>query len=500
MNTKLTEKLASLPISAGVYYHLDKNKKIIYVGKAANLKARVRQYFHQSGLAELSSKDRQLRDNIADVQWRETDNALQALLLESEMIKRYQPKYNVLSRNQSFNDWYYIAFKFDKNNPHVLVTRSQADLDSYDCLGPYLDGRLLRMILKYLRKSFPFSTHKRPPLKACLDYHLGLCPGPETDSFNSKQALSDLESVKAYLKGKHKFLTSKLTTQMKQASDKLDYELAAQLRNQIQALRDFKQSLVFKDLNFDLSSDRALQDLKQLFNLDKDLKRIEAYDISHISGQHTVASMIVFEDGILQPALSRRFKSRQAGNNDYAQITDIIARRLKMPSLKVKPDLIVIDGGKAQVSAVSKALKASNLDIATIGLAKRKEQLIFNHHQLSLNQAKLNQLKASQSSSANFTILDISRYSHLLKFIQRLRDASHRKAIQYQSKLHRKASLTSDLVNLPGIGDQTYLKLIKQFGSIQKLAQASESDLKKTVNSKQLQVLKSYLDTKAVSD
>ena len=186
--SKLQSKLANLPAQAGVYYHLDEKGQIIYVGKAANLKARVRQYFQSGAWERGDIRARNLRDKIADVQWTVTDNALQALFLESEMIKRYQPRYNFLERNVLGESWIYVLIFFKMPNPSLRLVRDlDASEQEVEILGPYLDGRALKKALRYLRRSFPYSTHKTLPRQACLDYHLGLCPGRRQSIFKRQQ-------------------------------------------------------------------------------------------------------------------------------------------------------------------------------------------------------------------------------------------------------------------------------------------------------------------------
>ena len=494
MNNKLSKKISSLPQSSGVYFHLDKQGNIIYVGKAANLKTRVGQYFNKINPKQLSLKDIKLREQIADIDWRLTENSLQALHLESELIKRYQPKYNILSRHSNFDSWYYLAFSFDKSNPSLRLVRNIDDAPDCDYLGPYLNGQPLKIILKYIRKSFPFSQHKTLPKSACLDFHLGLCSGPETKGFNSKVAILDLKNLKHYLSGNHRVLQRKLIKNMSEASSNLNYEDAAKYRNQIQALKDFKDSLIFKDSSSLLSTtDQALIQLKTLLNLYSDLERIETYDISHISGSNVVASMIVAQYGIIESSQSRRFKSEMSVNNDFAQIENIIKKRFKMASLKnIQPQLIIVDGGKAQVSAVSQALANLNLDIAVIGIAKKLEQIIFQNDTFELNLNYLQNLKGSSSVSSSFTTLNIPHNTHIIKFFQRLRDASHRKAITYHQYLRNKSQTNSDLLKLPHIGLKTYSKLINKFGSIKALSLANKDDLSQMLNSKQIESIQAY--------
>ncbi|MCY4010461.1 MAG: UvrB/UvrC motif-containing protein [Candidatus Saccharibacteria bacterium] len=494
MSQDLKTKLEQLPTQAGIYYHLNAKDQIIYVGKASNLRQRVKSYFgHQN---TLTLKDRYLRQQITDIRWTLTDNPLQALYLEAEMIKRYQPKYNVTQRNPSYNHWFYAYFSFQTNHPRLLVTRANPNFEVDDCLGPFIEGRTLKRVLKYLRKYFPFSTHQQLPSKACLDYHLGLCPGPETDDFDSKQALLNLGNLRDCLKGQQASLVRKLTKLMHQASDNLEYEKATNLRNQIMALANFRPSLVFSDMaKLNLGSDQAISDLQKLLNLTSTLNRIETYDISHISGQDTAASMIVAINGVIQPHLNRRFKAKVQGNNDVGQIKDVIKRRLESKTLALaKPDLILIDGGKGQVSAVLEALGEVQLIIPVIGLAKKREQIIFKTKTLTLNQDYVDQLQAKISTSAHFTTLDIPLTTHLMKLLQRLRDASHRLALRYHNQLQKQSQLKSSLLDLPGIGQVTYQRLLRKFGSVAKLKKADQIQLSEALNAQQTKIVTDYLN------
>ena len=497
MNQLLEAKLEKLPNQSGIYYHLNQKDQVIYVGKASNLRQRVRSYFsHQAGL---TIKDRQLRQQISDIRWTTTDNPLQALYLETEMIKRYQPKYNVSQRNPSYNHWLYVYFNFNPRHPRLLATRSTPNFKADDCLGPFIEAQTLKRVLKYLRKYFPFSTHRQLPSKACLDYHLGLCPGPETNDFDAKQALVNLRRLRDCLKGRQTRLLKQLTQLMHQASENLDYETASDLRDQIVALTDFRPSLIFSDVaKLNLGSDQALVYLQRLFNLDNPPNRIETYDMSHISGQDTTASMIVAINGIIQPELNRRFKAKFPGNNDVGHIRAVLKRRFNSKTLPVKPDLILIDGGKGQVTAVLEALDDSQLTIPVIGLAKKQEQLIFKTSNLSLNQDSLDALKIKATNSLHFTTLAIPQTTDLIKLLQRLRDAAHRLALRYHNQLQRRTQLQSPLLDLPGIGAVTYKKLLKQFGSIANLQTASKAQLGGILTKRQTEVVMDYFKNNKV--
>lgn len=493
MNPQLKKKLAELPAQPGVYYHLDAAGQVIYVGKAAHLRNRVRHYFQPGALAKADRKTRNLAERIADVRWTTTENPLQALFLEGEMIKRYLPKYNVVARNALSDSWYYVKLNYRGSNPNLILTRNVADAAAA-FLGPYPDGRALKRALVYLRRSFPYSVHERPPQRPCLDYHLGLCPGPEVAGFNAETARANLRRLAACLSGRQTGLVKRLHSEMRLAATSHEFERAGALRDQIAALRGFKQSIIFGGLPGVLGSDQALEDLRRLLCLNERPRRVEAYDVSHISGSHVTASMAVAQDGVIRPALSRRFRARTSGNDDFGQIRDVLRRRFASASLAaVPPDVILIDGGRGQVSAALEVLGELQLNLPTIGLAKKKEEVIFKTGSLAFDTAYLKQLGGSSSASANFTTLSLNLNTPLVKFLQRLRDASHRLALTYHNYLQAKQQTSSEFLDLPGIGPATYRKLIKRFGSAAGLRQASPAELGELLNAQQLKGMLAHL-------
>ena len=491
----LEGKLSDLPTKPGVYYHLDGRKRIIYVGKAANLKARVRQYFQPAAVNRADIRGHNLRAGIRDIQWTVTANPLQALFLESEMIKRYQPKYNFLERNVLGESWIYVLVILKGDNPGLRLTRELSGSEEGEILGPYLDGRALRKALRYLRRSFPYSTHKAVPRSPCLDYHIGLCPGPETPDFDAAAARTDLKRLAACLKGRQSQLLVRLGREMVQLAQKRSYEEAAKTRDQIQALENFRSSLVFRDLDRLPASgqDRALNDLRQLFSLKAFPQRVEAYDISHTGGSHVTASMVVAVGGLLRPAEGRRFKAEHSANDDAGQIRAVMRRRFKSRSLTDRPDLILIDGGRGQVGAVLAVLDELKLSIPVLGLAKKREEVIFAPQRLFLNAAKLGRLGGELKEGKNFAALSLGLNTDVVKFLQRLRDASHRSALSYHSYLRSKASTSSPLLALAGIGPRTYKKLLNRFGSLAGIRRAAPDELANVLNRDQLRSLNRYL-------
>lgn len=483
-------KLADVPPSPGVYYHLNAGGQIIYVGKAVNLRRRISAYNPQKPVDNL--KDRRLRQQIADFKWTKTANGFEALLLEGEMIRRYSPKFNVLQRDALDGGWFYLVFDYQKTNPHLRVVRSSDQLESGDCLGPYLNGRLLKNILKILRKNFPYATHRRVPKKPCLDAHLGLCPCPIEPDFDAALAVANLKKLKLYMAGSHDDLSRHLQREMRQYANRQHYEAAAVVRNQWQALADFEPSLIFSPPpTLSSGDDQALADLRELLNLSVDLERVEAFDISHLSGSQVVGAMVVAQAGVIMPHLKRRFRAVADKNDDTAQMKAVIARRLQSLKAGRLPDLMVVDGGRGQVSAARAAISEISSDIPVIGLAKKEEEIICYQSDFTINQGKLRYLRGRQKISAHFIQIALPRRTALLQFLQRLRDASHSFALSYQRSLRHK-QLDSPLLQLPGIGPLTYRRLMKCFGSTRRLQVASVSELQSVVGLHRARIIYDY--------
>ncbi|EDK72555.1 excinuclease ABC, C subunit domain protein [candidate division TM7 genomosp. GTL1] len=373
MNKKLEAKLKTLPRSPGVYFHKDARGKIIYVGKAAILKNRVRQYFQKNRPHDI--KTEALVAEIADTDWTTVETEIDALFLESEMIKRYKPRYNVLlcdDKSQLF-----VRINMQDVYPYVSFTRWPQD-DSAEYYGPYYNGWAVKKALRYLRRAFPYSTHETMPKRVCLQYHLGLCPGVEEQKISSADYKVTLRKLIRYLKGERKALVRDIEQEMKTAAARKDYELAAKKRNQLRDLKELGRQVIFSDREFlDISKDEALVGLQQLLGLKKIPYRIEGYDISHMSGTNNVASMVVATNGLADKAQYRKFKMQLPGNNDFAHMHEVISRRFSGRHTSwPTPDLLLIDGGKGQLQAALKALEEKGVSIPAVGLAKRLEEII----------------------------------------------------------------------------------------------------------------------------
>ena len=375
MNKKLLNKLKTLPNSPGVYFHKSAKGEIIYVGKAAVLKNRVRQYFQTSRLRD--AKTDALVAEIADTDWMEVESEIDALFLESEMIKRYMPRYNLALRDDKSQ--IFVRLNMRDSYPYLSYTRQPLD-DGAEYFGPYYNGWAVKKALRYLRRVFPYSTHATMPKRVCLQYHLGLCPGVEEGKISSADYKAILRKLIMYLKGERKQLVRQLESEMKAASAHQEFERAAKLRNQIHNLRELQKQIVFSDREFmDISKDQALAGLQQLLGLKGAPRRIEGYDISHMSGTNNVASMVVATNGVADKSEYRKFKMQIPGNNDFAHMHETMSRRFSGRHLDwPKPDLLLIDGGKGQLSAALDALEEKGVHIPAVGLAKREEQIVVH--------------------------------------------------------------------------------------------------------------------------
>lgn len=491
MNAALEAKLKTLPRSSGVYFHKAAGGEVIYVGKAAVLKNRVRQYFQSQ--RDMDAKTRALVAEIVMTDWVETESEIDALFLESEMVKRYMPRYNILLRDDKSQLFVRIDMKSEW--PCVLFTRNPAD-DDAEYFGPYFNGFAVKKALRYLRKTFPYYT--KPPKdgqRPDLDVHLGLSPFGMTSS----EYKTVLRNLSRYLKGERVAIVRELERDMKTAANLHDFEGAAKLRNRITNLRELKQRIMFGDKEFlNISKDRALSDLRELLGLEKTPARIEGYDISHMSGTNVVASMVVFTNGVSDRANYRKFKTRIEHNNDFYNMNETIMRRLSEKNIKSwgMPDLMLIDGGKGQLDAALEARERRNYPfIPFIGIAKKQEQIVIHHAKsgVTLNKEKLKELEGYQTITDEFTLINLPHASHIIKLLQRIRDESHRFAVSYHTVLKRQKQTASSLEEIPGIGPTTRRKLIRTFGSLRAVQAASSEELEAAVGKSKAQVLRQYL-------
>ena len=493
MNKQLETKLKSLPASPGVYFHKNKQGKIIYIGKAANLRSRVRQYFQKSRSRD--PKTEALVAEIYDVDWREVDTELDALFLEAELIRRYMPQYNILLRDDK--SLTFVRINIKSAHPTVTLTRRPLD-DNAEYLGPYYSALTVKRALKALRKVFPYSTHTAViPKRACLQAHIGLCPGLEASMTSIEEYRLNLRKLMKYLRAERKGVMNDLEKEMKQHAKASEFEKAAKARNQLFALRHLAKQIVFSDSeSLDISKDQALQDLVNVLGLNDIPKIIEGYDVSHMQGTDNVASMVVFNGGVPNKSAYRKFKLRIPGNDDFAHMNEALSRRLRPRRIDQwgKPHLILIDGGKGQLSAAIKARDEAGLQIPMIGLAKRDEEIIVSaQSQVNISKIEIQNLNGSMLENESNSTISLPHSSHIIKLLQRIRDESHRFAVSYHSSLKQKRQTASILDEIPTIGPVTRKKLIKTFGSFKGVKQARKADLVHAIGESKATLVRQYL-------
>jgi excinuclease ABC subunit C len=495
VNTKLEAKLKDLPKDPGVYFHKDSNGEIIYVGKAAVLRNRVRQYFQASRNRE--PKTEALVAEIVDTDWMVVESELEALFLEAEMIRRYMPRYNILLRDDKALS--YIRIDYDSDFPTVTTTRRPLD-DGARYFGPYFSTYGVRQALKLLRRIFPFATRKVTGQKrATLHYHLGLDPGLEEGKTSLEDYRASLRKLMMVIEGKRNAIIKEVEKDMRRAAKAQQFELAGKLRNQLFALQNLGKQVIFSDKEFlDISKDHALNELVNLLSMPEFPRRIEGYDISHMQGTDVVASMVVFTNGVSDKAQYRKFKTKIDHNNDFYNMNETLKRRLSEKNVKAWgcPSLVLIDGGKGQLDAAIKARdEQGQSKIPFIGLAKREEQIVIQKGKsnVTLNESELHRLGGFMTESDDFILVNVPHSTNLVKLLQRIRDESHRFAVTYHSVLKVKRQTASMLDDVPTIGPATRKKLIKTFGSLRGVTQARDWELEKVIGAKKTAILKQYI-------
>jgi len=394
-------KNKALPNEPGVYLMKNNSGEVIYVGRATSLKKRVGSYFTKAhdGKTEL------LVRAIASIDYIVTDSVLEATFLEPELIKQYQPKYNIdLKDDKSF---IYLIITKDQY-PRVLLIRGQKleknSSQSYKAVfGPFMSAHLLKSLLKLVRRMIPYSNCKPNTGKPCFYYQLGQCPGVCIGEMNHQDYKKIIRNLILFFRGDKKRVISNLRKKMEQYARVQKFEKAAHIRNQLYNLEHIQDTVLIK-------RDDSVQ--KLLFN------RIEGYDVSNISGTNAVGSMVVFIHGEPDKSAYRKFRIKTVkGANDVAMIKEILERRLK--NNWPLPELILIDGGKGQVNVAQMVLKRFGLSIPLVGIAKgptrKKVELVYPHE--PMGKIKIEQIK---------------------DLLVALRDEAHRFALSYHRKLRRK--------------------------------------------------------------
>lgn len=436
------EKSDKIPKAPGVYAFKHAGG-FLYIGKAANLRDRVKNHFQQS-----SYRDNLFVDQVAKVGYIETNSEIEALLLESKLIKEYQPRYNVMWRDDK--GYFHMGISKEplprvfvthqpypetwnvKRETYKKVSSSRFHVSRY--IGPFVDGKALKRTLRMMRGVFPYYTAKKHSPRPCQYCHLELCPGPAP---NKKEYQKNIRNLIAVFEGKKTSVLRQLQKEMRTASQKQDFEKAAKLRDQMQDLEViFSHARILRPGDEQQPHDWSKTEfyLKKILGRKRKISRVEAYDISNIQGKEATGSMPVSIDGKPAKDHYRKFKIRIAGKpNDFAMLKEVIGRRLAHPEWPY-PDLLIIDGGKGQLSAVLKAIEE------TI------KQTMHKFHDREKSVRKIRAIYvAAIAKKHNELFLPGQSKSLLLKnmpqsvsnFILHMRDEAHRFAISYHRKLRK---------------------------------------------------------------
>ena len=596
--TLLREKVAQLPLGPGVYLYKDGTQKVIYVGKAKSLRARVRSYFNEDRLAE--AKTGTLIGEARDIDYILVDNEKEALALENNLIKQYQPRYNVLLRDDK--TYPYIKLT-NERHPRVYVTR-RLKKDGATYFGPYFPGNLAHRLVHFIHRHFLVPSCKvdlnRYHPKPCLQYHIHRCLGPCVEALTTPDIYAQaVRQVRLFLEGRHSALANDLRGRMEAASLDMRFEEAAGLRDLLNTIEELDQrqkmaaasgddvdifgyyaeppmvavnlfhlrngqivdrreffwedqeefdapeffsslllqiyleqqyvpSIIHVPVEFEdrevmeellaekknrkveihtpqrgqkkamlnlaqtnakhsfdarfrvlKPSSLAIQEaVQEALNLPEAPKRIECFDISHVQGTDKVASMVVWEEGRMKKADYRKFIIRTvAGNDDFASMREVVGRRYgRLQEEKAPmPGLILIDGGLGQLHAAADALEWIGIINQPVASIAKREEIIY---------------VLGQENEP--VILD--RFSPILHLVQTIRDEAHRFAVTFHRTRRNARTLTSELDEIPGIGEITVRKLLKEFGSSALVRQATEEELAKRVGRAAARKVRAHYD------
>jgi excinuclease ABC subunit C len=415
---KVKIKNQILPDSPGVYFFFDKKEKLLYIGKATSLKKRVGSYFtkaHDSRIAEMINQ-------IRRIDYIETPTVIEALVLEANQIKTQKPKYNILERDdKSFLYLVITNEDFPRPilmrglelerfgiNPFTRGLSTKTKREFVAVFGPYPSGAALRKSLDIIRKIIPWSDCLPGQKRACFNVHLGYCPGVCVGAISKKDYQQIVKHLIWFFEGRKKYLIDQLKKDMRNASKKTEFEKAAKLRNQIFALEHIQDVAVISQNEPESSFVK--------------IGRLEAYDISNISGTSAVGSMVVFKAGKPAKNLYRKFKIKTVkGTNDVAMLEEVLRRRLRHAEWPL-PEIFVIDGGEGQVSRIAKVFQEEKISVPVIGIAKgfdrKQDRLVFNEKSPNIKQL-------------------VVRYK---EFFQQARDEAHRFAVKYHRMVRNKKS------------------------------------------------------------
>ena len=579
------EKLALVPTKPGSYQMKNKDGIIIYVGKAKNLQRRLRSYFTRT----VTGKTRMLVEDIDDFEYIVTSSELESLILEINLIKKYNPKYNILLKDDK--SYPYIELTKEKYPRLKVVRNVKRKKDKNYLYGPYPNVHAARRTVDMLNRLYPLRKCETLKKELCLYYHIHECLGYCKKEIPKEKIDLMTSEITSFLKGNAKYIINKITNEMSISSEKMNYERAKELKEMLDDINvtlnkqkidlndnyNFDMISYYQDNNYlsiviffvrnglligrneeiisvvdieeelleyiikfyeknpilpkellipeeidnsllekylgikvstpkrgklksllDLARENAIEkltseeetvkkdeeerldaikELKTLLHIDN-LHRMESFDNSHLFGTFYVGGMVVYDDFLPNKDLYRKYKISTDVKDDLTAMKEVIYRRYFKTIMEeaYKPDLIVMDGGKLQISACKEILEQLNLDIPIIGLVKDKTH------------------KTSYIMNDNYEILEVKKDSKLFLFLSKIQEEVHRFAITYHRNIKAKGTLSSVLDAVPGIGEVRKKELLKKFGSLKKMKEASIEELKEVVGQDSATKLKEYLN------
>lgn len=461
LTSQLREKLAALPEKPGCYIMRDRKGAIIYVGKAVSLRRRVQSYFRPSTLRDAPPKLRSMINCVADLETVLVRNEAEALLTESALIKQYRPRFNIVLRD----DKRYLALRADPREPvpRLATCRILRD-DRALYFGPFPSAAVVRTVLDFTEKRYGLRkcTPIHPDAETyahCINDIVRYCSAPCVGRVSPEEYRARFNEACAFLRGERLGVIEEVKARMLEASEAHDYEKAAALRDTWIALREMVKQRVRVTATPEMHAADALagiRELQRLIGLPAVPTLIEGFDISNLFGTYSVASMVAAENGLPDRRLYRRFRIRTVeGADDPRSMAEVIGRRYSRVRDEGKPfpGLVLIDGGVTQLRAAREALAALGLaHVPAVGLAKEMEEIVLDDGRPSLL---------------------LPRDSDALRVLTRLRDEAHRFAIDYHRRLRNRLIRESALDEIPGIGPVKKAALLRQFGSVYRLARAS---------------------------
>jgi len=457
-------KVRDLPHKPGVYLFKDRFNRVIYVGKARDLQKRVSQYFHPSRFQRTDRKTQALLESIWDLEAHTVKSEPESLLLEGKLIKEYRPRYNVSFRD----DKKFLLVKVNLNDPfpRFTLTRMKKD-DGARYFGPFPHSGSLRKTLALLRKKFHIRTC-RPEIpgevdfRHCLQHIIKNCSAPCVNKITRAGYLAKIKEACDFLDGASGEMLAEFKAEMEKAAERFDFERAAEIRNLLDDLKRTTRPTKRFARQF-VTTVRPSEDmaaLQEALGLSAPLHSIECFDISNISTTYKVASMVSFREGKPDRENYRRYRIKTVeGQDDFASMAEVVRRRYSRVLNEGirRPSLIVVDGGKGQLSSAKRELDALGLgDLPVIGLAKEHEEIF----------------RPGQSAP-----LVIDHSSGAIRLLQRIRDEAHRFANAYHQILMKQRVSESLLDDCPGVSENRKKLLLRHFGSIEKLRHATAEEI-----------------------